>query len=675
MQTLKIMMVGVCLLSCIESTIAADWYKGAVHVHNSGADGDASSSLSDMMQMYRDVLDFNFVFSTPHHFYLTRAINDGVNPVLFTAAGQFDTSTFKAWDGEEVTTQLWIGGTARHRHIGALGKTRIDPVLNTESGSIIPGLNTLQDIIDHINTYPDPLLTIINHPAWEGLDAAEILAGSDSANHIEVLNAFVTPGDANIRIWDDILSSGRQMYPIGADDAHSTNWPGHAWIVVWAEALTMTSVLDAMSQGKLYASVGPVVTFYHVDDTKMVVEAVQGTVTPPCCIGHRHVDPINEIRFVGQNGATLKSVSFSPISGFGELARAEYDLLGTEQYVRAEVRTGHVTESSGIPELALLPAYFPGQSPPLTMGTEGITPPSVPELTDPAPGSVLPSSTVTFKWTDNGSGVTTWWLRVGTIPGGGNLHNNTFGASQTAAVVSGLPTDGSPIYVQLRLRFGPQGWVIYEYQYVAAGGVSNQPPVAAASANVTSGETPLTVDFSSSGSNDSDGTIIAYAWDFGDGNSSSSDNPTYTYTTANDYTAVLTVTDDDGETDSDSVSITVTSSGGQECLLDVDQNETVDVATDIVYLGRHLLALAPVPPSFRAVDPSIAPDAAIAATIDAVAALLDVDTNGAVDVATDIVYIGRHLLALAPVPPSFRAVDPSIAPDAAIAATIDALCP
>lgn len=55
--------------------------------------------------------------------------------------------------------------------------------------------------------------------------------------------------------------------------------------------------------------------------------------------------------------------------------------------------------------------------------------------------------------------------------------------------------------------------------------------------------------------------------------------------------------------------------------------------------------------------------------------MLDVDGNGHVDVATDVVYIARHMLGLPPVPASFRALNPSIPSDSAIAASIDALCP
>jgi hypothetical protein len=93
---------------------------------------------------------------------------------------------------------------------------------------------------------------------------------------------------------------------------------------------------------------------------------------------------------------------------------------------------------------------------------------------------------------------------------------------------------------------------------VYVGGDANQPPVAGASANPTSGTAPLDVAFTGTGS-DSDGTVVSYEWTFGDGASSTSQNPTHIYTSGT-YTAILTVTDDDGATGSDSVAITVSES-------------------------------------------------------------------------------------------------------------------
>ena len=72
---------------------------------------------------------------------------------------------------------------------------------------------------------------------------------------------------------------------------------------------------------------------------------------------------------------------------------------------------------------------------------------------------------------------------------------------------------------------------------------SNLPPVAAASANPTTGAPPLTVSFSSAGSSDPEGGSLSYSWNFGDQTTSTLPNPNHTYTSAGSYQARLTVSD------------------------------------------------------------------------------------------------------------------------------------
>jgi len=87
----------------------------------------------------------------------------------------------------------------------------------------------------------------------------------------------------------------------------------------------------------------------------------------------------------------------------------------------------------------------------------------------------------------------------------------------------------------------------------------NLAPVAVASTNSpTTARGPLSITFSSAGSNDSDGSIATYDWAFGDGSSSSSQSPTHVYNGAGVYTATLVVVDDKGASSSDSIVITVT---------------------------------------------------------------------------------------------------------------------
>lgn len=94
---------------------------------------------------------------------------------------------------------------------------------------------------------------------------------------------------------------------------------------------------------------------------------------------------------------------------------------------------------------------------------------------------------------------------------------------------------------------------IYRIDYVQG----NRAPIARASADRTSGPSPLTVHFSSDGSRDPDGTPIMYAWDFdGNGTTDSTEaNPTFTYTSNGNFSATLTVTDPSGKSATASVPI------------------------------------------------------------------------------------------------------------------------
>jgi glucose/arabinose dehydrogenase len=118
----------------------------------------------------------------------------------------------------------------------------------------------------------------------------------------------------------------------------------------------------------------------------------------------------------------------------------------------------------------------------------------------------------------------------------------------------------------VELQIGPNGDLFYvdfdggTIRRIQSTG-TNQPPVAVATANPTSGNSPLTVNFDGSGSSDPDpGDTLTYAWDLnGDGqfDDGSSVQATFTYSSAGDYTATLQVTDNHGLSATDSVAIAV----------------------------------------------------------------------------------------------------------------------
>jgi hypothetical protein len=86
-------------------------------------------------------------------------------------------------------------------------------------------------------------------------------------------------------------------------------------------------------------------------------------------------------------------------------------------------------------------------------------------LTTPTPGSTLTSGTVTFGWTA-GAGASAYWLDVGSTAGGNQYSQSGNLGNVTSTTVSGLPTDGSTIYVTLYSLIGGV-WSGNAYSYTA----------------------------------------------------------------------------------------------------------------------------------------------------------------------------------------------------------------
>ena len=90
-------------------------------------------------------------------------------------------------------------------------------------------------------------------------------------------------------------------------------------------------------------------------------------------------------------------------------------------------------------------------------------------LTSPTPGSTLPGASVTFGWT-TGTGVSQYYLYVGSSVGGADLYAAGTGAS-TSVTVNGLPTDGRAIHVRL-WSYTSAGWQFGDHSYTAATAVT-----------------------------------------------------------------------------------------------------------------------------------------------------------------------------------------------------------
>ncbi len=154
---------------------------------------------------------------------------------------------------------------------------------------------------------------------------------------------------------------------------------------------------------------------------------------------------------------------------------------------------------------------------------------------------------------------------TGTTPVTVHVANFTPGASAhvwqlTSSNTIAHPADVAVAAGNITLSVPAQSITLF---VVPGSGGANNPPTAVATAMPSGGIAQFRTYLRSTGSSDSDGSIVAYAWNFGDGTTSNAANPpAHTYTAVGTYNATLTVTDDKGATGSKTAIITVTNGSG-----------------------------------------------------------------------------------------------------------------
>ncbi|MEQ1916768.1 MAG: PKD domain-containing protein, partial [Gallionella sp.] len=179
--------------------------------------------------------------------------------------------------------------------------------------------------------------------------------------------------------------------------------------------------------------------------------------------------------------------------------------------------------------------------------------------------SVYAQCSVSVSVNDNGDGTSTLYASGN---GQGSISYDWSDGSSGSQIT--VTNDGSQYCVYLSdyywdptafSGYDAYGYPEYNGDYVSDNNCSSDcgvvaaaptPPVAYFGADVTSGDAPLTVNFTDATTNNP----TSFDWDFGDGNFSTAQNPSNVFTTPGTYTVTLTVTNADG-TDTYSITITV----------------------------------------------------------------------------------------------------------------------
>jgi hypothetical protein len=285
------------------------WFKGNTHTHSLNSDGD--STPDEVVQWYREQR-YHFLFFTDHN---TVTPVDGLNAV-FGAPDRF-----LVIRGEEVTDSA----DKKPVHLNMLGGEGVV----APQGGATPA-ESLRRNVAAIKAARG--VVSVNHPNFGWALSASDLLEARGAELLEIFNAHYQvnnegggdqPGAE--ALWDGMLSAGITVFGVASDDVHEFKrpWvrtsarPGFGWIVVRAPRLTADAILSAIARGDFYASTGVELTDIQATPQRLTVTIKEQTYA-------RY-----RVQFVGKGGRMLTEVSASPY---------QYDIVGSEGYVRARVR-------------------------------------------------------------------------------------------------------------------------------------------------------------------------------------------------------------------------------------------------------------------------------------------------------------------------------------------------
>jgi hypothetical protein len=284
------------------------WFKGNTHTHTLNSDGD--STPDDVVRWYREH-GYQFLVLTDHN-YLTSV--EGLNAV-HGAADQF-----LVIRGEEVT----MTASGKPLHVNGLDLASVvPPAIGT---AVVPVLQQAVDGIRRAGGVPH-----INHPNFGWAISVDQLRQVEHTRLFEIFNGHPLVNNLGgggapglEEMWDRLLSSGRLMYGLAVDDAHtfkrpgdaSVPGPGRGWIFVRAAQLTPRDVVEAIERGAFYASTG-----VELSTLEITSGTIEVAVKPDNTSRYR-------IQFIGTGGRVLSEQS---------TPSAAYTIKGTEGYVRVKV--------------------------------------------------------------------------------------------------------------------------------------------------------------------------------------------------------------------------------------------------------------------------------------------------------------------------------------------------
>ena len=194
----------------------------------------------------------------------------------------------------------YIGNTLKHRN----------EVVMDEETSAFTREYTPENINKIIKTAREKGFFITyNHPMWS-MENYEQYMKYDGMHALEIFNngtevlGYNSYGDY---IYDDMLRGGKKIFAVAADDNHNKEGVPDVFggfVMIKAKNLTYEAITDALFKGNFYASTGPEIYDFYIEDHKLYIccsDAVKISLTTDRrisrCVRSEKFEALNEAVF------------------------------------------------------------------------------------------------------------------------------------------------------------------------------------------------------------------------------------------------------------------------------------------------------------------------------------------------------------------------------------------
>jgi len=221
------------------------WAKGNLHTHTGISDGEFSPQ--DTVKLYASN-GYNFLMISEHDMVCELDGIDSKGMILIK--------------GNEITLE------GPH-------------ILHVNATNTVYHYPDRQKVIDEI--VKDGGFAILNHPNWEdNFDHCPLalLEALQNYTGIEIYNGIVRklPGNPeSTDKWDILLSRGKLVWGFANDDAHWGDTFCVAWNVAQLKEFSQKDLLDALKNGRFYASTGVEIESIEVENTTIHISTKNAT--------------------------------------------------------------------------------------------------------------------------------------------------------------------------------------------------------------------------------------------------------------------------------------------------------------------------------------------------------------------------------------------------------------